>query len=94
MHHQQYRPDRHWFLVGITHLVSVLGLFSSGVQATTLEDALAAVDTGSMASAACKQIVKTLIGSVAGLGGKDVSNVTADDDSVSADVGLPIGGTW
>ena len=71
-----------------------VAIFSSAASAASLKDSLATVDTGPFADAACQTAVDSLIGAVDGLSVAAISNLKADDDSISADLKLPIGGTW
>jgi hypothetical protein len=80
-------------------LVAGLGLGSaiSGalpVSAAGLKDSLATIDSGPFKDAACQTAVDSLIGAVDGLGVAVISNLKSDDQSVSADIKLPVGGTW
>ncbi|MCP4271727.1 MAG: hypothetical protein GY781_07140, partial [Gammaproteobacteria bacterium] len=64
------------------------------VQAASLKDTLTQIDTGPYADAACQTTIKSLIGTVDGLGVAVLSNLAFDDDVVSGDLKMPIGGTW
>ncbi len=64
------------------------------LQAASLKDTLTQIDTGPYADAACQTTIKSLIGAVDGLGVAELSNLAFDDDVVSGDLKMPIGGTW
>jgi len=64
------------------------------LQAANLKDTLTQIDTGPYADAACQTAIKSLIGAVDGLGIAELSNLAFDDDVVSGDLKMPIGGTW
>ncbi|MCP3673288.1 MAG: hypothetical protein GY829_02280 [Gammaproteobacteria bacterium] len=64
------------------------------LQAASLKDTLTQIDTGPYADVACQTAIESLIGGVKGLGVAELSNLSFDDDVVSGDLKMPIGGTW
>ena len=59
-----------------------------------LSEQIAGIDTGPYADAACQAGIETLVGTVEGLAGSALKDLSIDDGVISGELTLPIGGTW
>ncbi len=69
-------------------------LFPNPAKAASISDTISTIDSGPFKDAACQTAIDSLIGTVDGLGIAAISNLKSGDASISADLTLPIGGTW
>jgi hypothetical protein len=81
-------------LLSIAFVTLMFGVTAEKPRAAGLSEALSSVNTGPFKDAACKATIEAVVGAVDGLGAGGISNVKVEDDAISGDLSLPVGGDW